>query len=132
MDVTIYLPDEIGTWAKENKLKLSRLLRDAVTAERERRRIMAETLSDVETHEVFLEDKDGRTYTGRITGRLIADDPGDIEVYLTVDERVLVYDGGRSEYWVLNNPVEQLRGWLTDAAYFEAITALGETPVVDL
>jgi hypothetical protein len=38
MDITVYLPDDTGKWAKENDLPLSRLLRGAVEAEREQRK----------------------------------------------------------------------------------------------
>ena len=32
MDITIYLPDDLGKWAKDQELNLSRMLRDAVEA----------------------------------------------------------------------------------------------------
>ena len=137
MDFTVYLPDDIGKRAKEAQdLNLSRLLRDAVTRELERREAMKTTLETPTTHEVYVEDRDGRGYTGRITGRSIAatEDHEEIEVFLTTDERVIVYYGKKNEYHVLDNPAEELREWLSDApaAYFDAMTALGEEPVMDL
>ena len=67
MDITVYLPDEIGQRAKEHELNLSRLLRDAVTEELSRRGAVAETLKDSEVYEIELEG-DAGYYTGRITG----------------------------------------------------------------
>jgi hypothetical protein len=37
MDITVYLPDELGRAAKEAELPLSQLLRDAVAAQLDRR-----------------------------------------------------------------------------------------------
>jgi len=36
VDITVYLPDELGRWAKDAGLNLSRLLRDEVQPERKR------------------------------------------------------------------------------------------------
>ena len=46
MDITIYLPDEIGKWAKEQDLGLSRMLRDAVEDEKRRRDARAAVTSE--------------------------------------------------------------------------------------
>jgi hypothetical protein len=37
MDITVYLPDELGQWAKDSELNLSQLLRAGVEAARQRR-----------------------------------------------------------------------------------------------
>lgn len=133
MDITVYLPDEIGERAKEEELNLSRLLRDAVTDELERRETMAKTLDETETFEVELRDKEDRPYTGQIKGKRVAwDDKSGYEVFLTDDERVLFYDEGRQQYHQFDDPVEQLRSWLSPAMYSEALYALGEKPVVEL
>jgi hypothetical protein len=134
VDFTVYLPDEIGAQAKEfERGVLSRLLRDAVTDELGRRKAMAEAQGATKVHEVYVEDEDGRGFTGRITGAEIAyNDRNDVTVYVTDDERVIVHDADRARYEVLDNPAEQLRHWLTDGLYVEAMHALGEKPVVDL
>jgi hypothetical protein len=135
MKFNLYLPDELGERARElPRGVLSFLLQAAVREELERRAAVAETLSDVGTHEVEIEDRDGNVYTGRITGTSIANPyRSDIEVFLTEDERVIVYDVDKLEYHVLDDPVEQLRGWLPDDEdYAAALYAIGEKPVVDL
>jgi hypothetical protein len=133
VDVTVYLPDEIGVRAKAlPRGTLSQLFRNAVIDELERRDTVANALSDVREYEVDVEDAEGRVYTGRITGTRIADD-GPFEVFLAEDERVLVYDADKLAYEVLDDPVTDLRSWLrSDAAYAEALHALGKKPVVDL
>jgi hypothetical protein len=126
MNVNVYLPDDLGKRAKAADLPFSQLLRDAVVEELERREAMSETLSDVESFELPLEDKEGYAYTGRITGTVIDGDDKDIEIFLTDDERVIWYDGSKLEYWVIENPEEELEGWPN------ALRALGFTPVIDL
>ncbi len=133
MDITVYLPDELGKRAKRENVNLSRMLRDALIEEFQRRDTMKATLDDMQVYEVEVEDDEGKVYTGRITGSQIAyDESGDVTVFLTDDERVIVHDGKRMKYWVLDDPEEQLRGWLGPAEYYEAVDALGITPVVDL
>ena len=137
MNHTVYLPDDLSKAVKAAKpdLNLSRLLRDAVTDELERRATVANTLNEIKVHEVYIEDEDGRGYTGRITGTEIAcDDHEEIQVFLTDDQRVLVYDGQRSEYHhVTDNLDQELRGWLiNDGVYSDAMLALGIKPTIDL
>ena len=132
MDITVYLPNEIGEKAKAAKLNLSGLLREAVTEELERRRIVKATLEKPQVYEVDVEDNDGRRrYTGRITGALIARD-GDVTVYLTDDERVLTHNARDSSYWECDDPEEELRDQLSDGSYAEALHALGLKATVDL
>lgn len=132
MDITVYLPDEIGERAKAAELNLSRMLRDAVTEELERRTAVENTLSDSQTIELELEDDEGRIYTGRITGAEIArQDHGDWSVFLAQDGRVILYDGERMKYWVLDDPAAEL-AHLDPAVYAEACSALGIKAVVDL
>jgi hypothetical protein len=134
VDITIYLPDELGQRAKAAGLNLSRLLRSAVTDEFERREQMAKTLSEPETYELGIEDPDGRGYIGRITGKMIAADDSlnGATAFLTEDQRVIVYH--RQRYVELDDPVEELRDWFEDepAEYAAALEALGEKPVIDL
>ena len=131
MDITVYLPDEIGKRAKKAGLNLSGLLRTAVTEELEMIEARAETLNDPRTFDVGLEDEEGHFYIGRVTGALIAQD-GDTQVFLTEDERVLLYDYDNSKCRPIDDPESALRDALGDGAYFEAMIALGETPVIDL
>lgn len=86
------------------------------------------------THEYVLEveDKDGRCFKGRIEGRLIAEDKHGATVYVTADERVILYDESKLKFWVLDDPEDELRGELDTDAYIEAMNALGVEPTVDL
>ena len=131
MDITIYLPDELGRRAKAAELPLSRMLRDAVIEELERQDTVTRTLQDPQTFELDLEDRDGNSYRGRITGAKIAED-NDYSAYLTTDERVIVHEEHKGRYTVLDCPEDELANWLRGDAYIEAMNALGLTPVVDL
>jgi hypothetical protein len=134
VDFTVYLPDEIGQRAKElPRGTLSQLFRQAVIDELKRRNAVSETLNKGETYEVPLMDDEGNHYEGRITGKEIAYEPlRDISVYLTDDKRVIVHDGDNLQYRIIDDPVDQLRGWLPPALYADALYALGEKPVVHL
>ena len=103
MNVNLYLPDDLGARAKEAELPLSHLLQGAVVDELERRAMISNTLTEPQTFELQLEDEEGRSYTGRITGSLIATGRGDVELYLLDDERVIGYDPNRPEHWELGN-----------------------------
>src|SRR5205809_5294372 len=121
MDITIYLPDELGKWAKESDLPLSRMLRDAVEAERDRRKAVDSTLAEAATFDLDVEDRDGNSYTARIHGALIAGpEYSPIEVYLGKDEKVYVYDQSKLYEDVSR---EDLRDWIGSdrAAYSEAM-----------
>ena len=132
MDITIYLPDELGERAKREGINLSRMLRDELAVELQRRATMAQTLNSPQTFELSLESREGGDiYLGRVTGKRIAEGRH-VEVFLTDDERVLVYDERRSDYWVIEDPAEELRDCLDDDEYARALAALGLTVVVDL
>jgi hypothetical protein len=135
MKHNVYLPDDVSEPAKAAKLNLSGLLRDAVIDELERRAGMAETLEEVEEYEVSIYDqREDRGYTGRITGKLIAmSDDENVQVFLTDDERVIVYDSRDEDYFVVeDDPSEELRKWLSDEAYADAMNALGLKAIIDL
>jgi hypothetical protein len=111
------------------------MLRDAVTAELERIEAVEHTLANPQQYEIELEDEDGNGYTGRITGKEIADEPrSETIVYLTDDERVIIYEAQNLKYWVITNPTaEDLSQYqLGPAAYAQACRALGLRAVVDL
>jgi len=128
VDITVYLPDEIGERAKAEGLKLSRMLRDAVEQELNRRSAMTSTLKDAGTHEVGLMDADGSYYTGRITGSIVYDDH-ERTVFLTTDKRVIVWAGMTNQYWVVEDPEEELQG---SPGYADVMHSLGIQPIVDL
>ena len=129
MDITVYLPDELGQWAKANDVNLSRMLRDAVTEEQMQRTAIEATSATATEHKLDIEGDEG-AYTLRFTGTRIAEDR-DVEVYLTDDEDVLVYEADKERYSILTD-VEDLSDRLGQGAYIEAMHALGLKPVVDL
>jgi hypothetical protein len=139
MNFNVYLPDEIGQRAKSEDLKLSRMLRDAVTKELERRDAMNASLDEVTTYEVdVLVPASGAVYVGRITGRQIAG-AWDTRIYLTADKRVLAYDAEEKRYERIDDPPEdlpkKLLEWLGDLypdEVTDACEALGVRPVIDL
>jgi hypothetical protein len=130
VDVTVYLPDRLGTWAKEHELGLSRMLRDAVEDEKRRREAAADTLKGAETHDLTVENADGRAYTARLHGVQIAKDR-DVWVYLGEDEEVYVYDTHNQDLHQKVDP-SGLRDWLTEGPYVEAMEAIGEPAVIDV
>jgi hypothetical protein len=140
MDVTVYLPDEIGRRAKDEELKLSRMLRDAVTAEFKRRDAIDEALDEIQTYEVWPVEMNGVLVTGRITGKLIAScaDSQDGVLFLTDDKRVLGHVESDASIERLDDPTEQLVANLNRffdgefEPFTEACQALGVAPVIDL
>jgi hypothetical protein len=155
MDITVYLPDELGARAKREELKLSRMLRDAVERELDRRDRMARLLEDgepevyeIQIHSVEGRHQEGLLVTGRITGRRIAGDEEGIGVYVTTDHRVLVHNAGTATYERIDDPpseiVTKLTAWLADdqpnwfgpeesvEVLYKACEVLGLQPVIDL
>jgi hypothetical protein len=133
MDITVYLPDEIGSWAKTNDLNLSRILRDAVEHERDRRAAVEQTLGDVAVHELEVENADGYAYTARVHGTQIAGETDDgICVFLTAREQLIVYETAKYRL-VEGVDACDLRDWLRDDHdYLPAMSALGEKAIIDI
>ena len=108
---------------------------DAVTDELERRATMTLTSGKATTHELELETRDGESYIGRITATELLGETrhGDVAVFLTEDERVLVYDGDKYAYYLIDDPEEGLRGWLVDDDdYVTVMHQLGIKPTIEL
>lgn len=131
MDITVYLPDELGREAKAAELNLSRLLRDAVTDELTRRKEVEATLKDPQTYEIDIENENGDVYTGRVTGKLLVMGK-DVDIYLTDDERVILYDRMGLKYWEVDDLEQEARYHLTDDEYVELLPALGIKPTIDI
>ena len=111
----------------------SRLFRDAVVDELERRAAVTTTLIKSKEHLLEVEDDEGRPYTARLVGVEIANDDPKF-VFLTDDERIIAYHaeykGG--DYWEIDDPETELRDFLSPGAYSDALYALGRKPVVDI
>jgi len=94
---------------------------------------MTEIDREARTFELKLVNESGRFYTGRITGREIAmNEQTGVVVYLTDDDRVLVYDGAQADVMTVMNPDTELEGLLSPGEYAAAMAALGISVVVDL
>ena len=91
MDITVYLPDEIGKWAKGAKLNLSALLRQAVVAEQRRHAALQALGGKVEEFEFDLATPSGDVYTGVLRGRALTEEHDGRRYYLTPDGRVKVH-----------------------------------------
>ena len=85
MDITVYLPNELGERAKAAELKFSRLLREAVETELERR----DANDGMTLHYVRQRDQDEHPLRLRFTGRVVAQ-RDDMTVYLTDSGKVLL------------------------------------------
>jgi hypothetical protein len=125
MDITIYLPEELGKRAKDDaSVNLSRMLRDALTEHYHQEDAMEATLKDPTTIELDLENGT----IGRFTGKEIGEN-----VFLTESGNVVGYDPDKLEYSVLEDPQNQLQDLLPDPEeYAHAMNALGLRPVIDL
>lgn len=134
MDIMVYLPEEVGTWAKEAGINFSATLRQALIERRAQTGAVEATLADSGVHEVTV-DADGRAYTARISGTIIAsnDRTGDL-VFLTEDEQVILYEERKERLHYLQDGEidEVLRGFLDDGEYIDAMNALGLDPVIEI
>ena len=144
MNFNIYLPEELGQRVRSEDLNLSRMLRDAVTAEFKRRDAMAEALSDSQTYEFEWKDQDGE-YTARITGRQVWPDgkvgqQDHAAIYVASGNRVLVVYPSEQDHRDIT-PDEDLMDALRDAyvldlvepdEFREVCRRLGVKPVIDL
>ena len=138
MDITIYLPDELGKWAKEQDLGLSRMLRDAVEAARRRREAEATLNAEAKTYKLDVREPDGYggsdDITVRLHGTLIAKQDisgyGSTEVYAGEDGKVYVHDFEGQLYRDIEP--DNLRELVDESTYIEVMRALGEEVIIDI
>jgi hypothetical protein len=143
MDITIYLPDEIGQWAKDKGLGLSRMLRDAVIEEQDRRQAIADSQDGMTETIIDTTNRYGEPGERlRFTGKEISGYPGCVTVYLTEAGQVLMVDSdyeryetfpGREEFddWV-NAYNRDSGGQANERVLSDALTALGLSVIVDI
>ena len=96
---------------------------------------MEATLDELVEYELDMVDDENRSYIGRITGKRIAEGSRDEQVFVTDDERVLVYDPnveGRFMCAEVEDPAEDLQTILDTDLYVEAMSALGLKAIIDL
>ena len=138
MDITVYLPNDIGNQAKEAGMNLSRTLRDAVESELEHTRAMRELTAGTNNREWFLQlqTPDGEPYQGRVMGVLLCENHQGDQVILTEDERLIHYCPQQAKHWVMEDDEDALRETLRDVCdddeYISAMAKLGYTATVDL
>ena len=136
MDITVYLPDEIGARAKEAGMNLSRTLRDAVESELEHMSAMKEITKDPQEWLLNLVTPDGEPYEGRIMGSLLCENGRGDQVLVTEDERIILYNPHQARYDVLGeeDDIGEILENLCDTSeeYVSVMSQLGFTATVDL
>ena len=107
MDITTYLPDELGERAKRADLNFSRLLRGAVADELTRQDDFAAARGAMVGQEVEATDRDGNPLLLRFIGTHVGG--GDPGVYLTESGRVVVV---WEDEWTQFDDVEDFGTWV--------------------
>jgi hypothetical protein len=137
VDITVYLPDELGAWAKEHHVNFSGLLRGEVDAERTRQQAAAKLGEKTALHLLDVEDKDGRFYTARFHGTPLHEALGECQAFMGDDGQVWIYNDFRQSLWCnsadsYTSNHDALRECLSDDELIEAMSALGEAAVIDI
>ena len=82
--------------------------------------------NDPESYVLYVEDPDGRGYDVQITGTQIAwDEDGELSVFRTDKENVVVHDGRKHIYWVPDDPASELQSILEPGQWVAAMKSLG-------
>src|SRR4051794_27910767 len=113
VDITVYLPDEIGKRAKDAALPFSRMLRDAVTAQLDYRDTLTHATGGMTPHKIDTANGE-RAVQLQFTGRRIASDAdcdGDLAVYQTDTGTIVVAD---PESYSVHDDAEAFGAWLQD------------------
>lgn len=98
MNVTVYLPDEIGQKAKAVDLNFSRLLRNAIEDEMQKIATAEKHLREESTEiDLPLYDEDGNDYVGTFEGRKLGE-VGIEAYYMKDDGDVVVYNADKMDY----------------------------------
>lgn len=144
VDITVYLPNELGVWAKQHGLNLSRMLRDAVLAEQDRQEAVKAAQGEIAVHRLFVDGYVVRLHAREVaSATYIGGGVGhDERLYETQDGRILVYDGIAGVLYSFDaddeaNPtvtVTDPECWqYGDRDFYVALmTALGREPVFDI
>jgi hypothetical protein len=112
VDITVYLPDEIGKRAKDAGLPFSRLLRDAVTTQLDYRDTLTDATGGMTPHKVDTTNggTPARPVRLQFSGRQLASD-GNTAVYQTDTGTIVVAD---SERYSVHDDAEAFNAWLQD------------------
>ena len=132
MNVTIYLPNEVGKWAKEQDLPLSRMLREAVKSEKRRREAHASVAAEGFTRvEVYDNERERDVaFQGR---RIGSSYDFEADAYLSPKEAIAVYDAMEHTLYVYDTYAQlaEDKGVPQDLVA-EVAEALGERYVEEL
>jgi hypothetical protein len=131
MDITVYLPDDIGKFAKSAGLNLSAMLRQAVIAEKRRRAALKVLEKEVQEFTLDLETPDGDVYTGVLRGRAITEERGGYRYFQTTDGRVMVYIDKNKSLVKLEKAGDPEQ-WASMDDYIAVANALGEDARVEV
>jgi hypothetical protein len=133
VDITVYLPDELGQWAKGAGLNLSRLLRDEVKAERKsaetRAKISAGGFERVEVY-VLQEDRHF-AFQGRQL-RKYRDVHGYTTAWLTPKGAIAIYNDAEERLSVYRDYKQLTESGEPGGLIASVAHALGEKYVEDL
>jgi hypothetical protein len=133
VDITVYLPDEVAQRAKAQNVNLSRVLRDALTAQFAEEDAVSATLEKARTVTLELKTEEGRDYRGRMKATLIGKDVvGGTDVYLRQGGEVITYRSEDRRFLTVADPATELLAVLPTGEYIAAMDALGIMPEVDL
>ncbi len=133
MDITVYLPDDVAQRAKAGNVNLSRVLRDALTAQFTEEDAVKATLDEAGTVTLELRTDDGRAYRGRMQAALLGESPEKATaVYLRRTGEVVAYRAEERSLRPVDDPASELFAVLPTDRYFAAMDALGLVPEVDL
>jgi hypothetical protein len=133
VDITVYLPDEVAQRAKAQNVNLSRVLRDALTAQFAEEDAVSTTLEDARTVTLELRTEEGRVYRGRMEATLIGKGVrSGAEVYLRQSGEVITYRSEDRRFRTVDDPASELLAVLPTDEYIAAMDALGIVPEVDL
>ena len=131
-DITIYLPDEIGKWAKEQDLGLSRMLRDAVEGVKRHSDARAKATEEgFERVEVYDSKRERDVaFQGCRIGRSFEREQ--LEAWLTPKDAIAVYDADAQELYVYDDYGEFATPDWPSNLVAEVAGALGEKYVEEL
>jgi hypothetical protein len=133
VDITVYLPDEVAQRAKAQNVNLSRVLRDALTAQFAEEDAVSATLEEAKTVTLELTTEEGRDYRGRMEATLIGKDVvRGTDVYLRQSGEVITYRSEDRRFLTVADPANELLAVLPTGEYIAAMDALGIMPEVDL
>jgi hypothetical protein len=133
VDITVYLPDDVAQRAKARSINLSRVLRDALTAQFSEEDAVEATLGQAASVTLELRTDDGRAYRGRMEAALLGESAqAETAVYLRRSGEVVAYRAEDRTLRTVADPASELFAVLPTDRYFAAMDALGLVPEIDL